>query len=328
MSFEARARDRGLDQRRDRRRQRHAGGRHRGVRQLHRAVERQPVHGHHAADAGEDQHQARRDDSRAPRHTRGKQASASVTNNMRHHTSCVRRQRDQLAEDRGEAPQHHADVQFDERAAVGIHVAVIYPQEQGEYHAELALEGGSRGLLAYDRGLTSREARAARAAHRQVRELRRRTTSRIMTSRSGKQARQFMRRPGEVPDHARESCSASARTKSAFRTHIVIVSASDWAEIPAAAAERRGLVPVRPLRQLHGDERRRRARRGDARHVPRVHAFLPGVAVRRRVSAVVQRRPGRAHGLREVRPRTWRCCRSRCIACTKRATATGFRSSG
>ena len=74
-------------------------------------------------------------------------------------------------------------------------------------------------------------------------------------------------------------------------------------EVPGAPPEHRGLVPARTLRQRHGDGRRRRAWRGAARHLSRVHALLPGVAVRRRVSAVVQRRPRRAHGFREVRPR-------------------------
>ena len=54
MSFEARARDPGSMSAVTAGASAMRGGRHRGVRQLHRAVERQPVQRHHAADAGVD----------------------------------------------------------------------------------------------------------------------------------------------------------------------------------------------------------------------------------------------------------------------------------
>ena len=121
MSFETRAGDRGLDQRRDRRAP--APSWWPPPRRSPASPSRRTP-----ASAARPRRRCRRTPASvrggigfSARHTRGKQASASVTNNMRHHTSCVAEQRDQLAEDGGEAPQHHADVQLDQRAAVGVH---------------------------------------------------------------------------------------------------------------------------------------------------------------------------------------------------------------
>ena len=121
MSFEARARDRGLDERRDRRRQRHAWWRP-PKRSRVSPSRRTPASGAPPRSRCRRRSASVAAGSAAARATRaGSRPAPRVTNNMRHHTSCERRQRDQLAEDGGEAPQHHADVHLDERAAMGVH---------------------------------------------------------------------------------------------------------------------------------------------------------------------------------------------------------------
>ena len=117
---EARAREPRFDQRREHRRQRDAGGGHGRIRELDRAIERQPVQRHERADAGVRQQQLARQRAQAapdPRQQR----------QHRHHDQHPpphqrqRRQGDQLAEDGGEAPQQHAEVDLQRCRRRGLH---------------------------------------------------------------------------------------------------------------------------------------------------------------------------------------------------------------
>ena len=105
----ARARQPRFDHRHEHRAQRHAGRADRGVRQLDRAVEREPVQRHQRADAGVGQHQARRHRPQPAPHARHQRQRGDHDQHAPPHQR-QRRQGDQLAEDRGEAPQQHAEM--------------------------------------------------------------------------------------------------------------------------------------------------------------------------------------------------------------------------
>ena len=141
-------------------------------------------------------------------------------------------------------------------------------------------------------------------------------------------AAQFIEDLGEVSRRTREDARQARPKNTAADAHRHRERTANGRNICSPARTlRAGSSPARfsNYMVMDGDAARGAALQLD---VSRVHALLPGVAIRRRISALVQRRPGRAHGLREIRSGQGRSCRCPCGMCTKRATVTGFRSSG